>query len=89
LGEIVKIQLQRVISRLGKQNLHLDLTDEALQLIADQGYDPAYGARPLKRAIQRQLLDPLSLQLLDGKFHEGDTIRVAVEDGGIVFGKAA
>ncbi|MES2706408.1 MAG: ATP-dependent chaperone ClpB [Verrucomicrobiota bacterium] len=88
LGEIVRIQLQRVISRLEKQNLRLELTDEAVRLIGDQGYDPAYGARPLKRAIQRQLLDPLSLEILDGKFHEGDTIQVTADNGKVVFTRA-
>ncbi len=89
LSEIAKIQLQRVISRLAKQNVHLTLTDEALRYIADLGYDPVYGARPLKRAIQKHLLDPLSLEILDGRFREGDRITGELkEDGGIVFQSA-
>ena len=57
------------------------MTDAAKALIAREGYDPVYGARPLKRAIQKEILDPLSLDILEGKFHEGQTIRVDVENG--------
>ena len=88
LGDIVRIQLQRVITRLAKQNIHLTLTDEALQFVADQGYDPVYGARPLKRAIQKHLLDPLSLEMLDGKFAEGDRITGTLSSGKVIFAKA-
>jgi ATP-dependent Clp protease ATP-binding subunit ClpB len=88
LGAIVKIQLHRVIGRLAKQNVHLTLTDAAVRHIAEEGYDPAFGARPLKRAIQRQLLDPLSLEMLEGKFGEGDRIAGDLSDGKIVFEKA-
>jgi ATP-dependent Clp protease ATP-binding subunit ClpB len=83
LDAIVKIQIQRVIARLAKQNVHLTLSD----FVADQGYDPVYGARPLKRAIQRHLLDPLSLEMLDGKFSEGDQIRGELRGGEVVFAK--
>jgi len=89
LDAIVRIQLQRVIARLAKQNVHLALSDEALHFVADQGYDPVYGARPLKRAIQRHLLDPLSLEMLDGKFSEGDHIRGELRSGAVVFSKAS
>jgi ATP-dependent Clp protease ATP-binding subunit ClpB len=61
------------------------LTPAALEKLATEGYDPAYGARPLKRVIQHRLLDPLSLDLLDGMFKEGQTIRADVRDGEIVF----
>jgi ATP-dependent Clp protease ATP-binding subunit ClpB len=87
LSEIVKIQLQRVIKRLEKQNIHLTLDSEALQFVAGQGYDPVYGARPLKRAIQKHLLDPLSLEMLDGKFAEGDRITGRLDGGKVVFEK--
>ncbi|MFN5961457.1 MAG: AAA family ATPase, partial [Verrucomicrobiota bacterium] len=87
LASIVRIQLQRVITRLAKQNIHLHLTDEALQFVADQGYDPVYGARPLKRAIQKHLLDPLSLEMLNGSFAEGDHITGSLKDASIVFAK--
>ena len=85
LGEIVKIQLARVIKRLEAQGLNLDLSDAALEQLAPEGYDPAYGARPLKRVIQNRLLDPLSLDLLDGKFKDGDTITVDIRDGHYTF----
>jgi ATP-dependent Clp protease ATP-binding subunit ClpB len=87
LHQIVGLQIQRVIKRLGNQGLTLNLSDDALTFIGNQGYDPAYGARPLKRAIQKHLLDVLSLDLLDGKFVEGDTIEATVEDGRVVFAK--
>jgi len=87
LGGIVTLQLQRVKERLAKQGLVLELGEEAVEFIGNQGYDPVYGARPLKRAIQTHLLDPLSLMLLDGSFAEGDTIQVAVVDGALAFKK--
>ena len=66
------------------QKITLDLSDAAKALIASHGYDPVYGARPLKRAIQKDILDPLSMDLLEGKFHEGQTIRVDVGDDGVL-----
>ncbi|WP_038170170.1 ATP-dependent chaperone ClpB [Verrucomicrobium sp. BvORR106] len=87
LGEIVKVQLQRVVGRLAKQNIGLVLTDEAVRKIADEGYDPVFGARPLKRAIQRLVLDPLSLDMLDGKFVDGDVIEARLEGTRIQFVK--
>ncbi len=85
IGGIVKLQLARVIERLAKQKLVLELGDGAMELIAQEGYDPAFGARPLKRVIQKRILDPLSLDLLDGNFGEGDRIRAEAEDAKIVF----
>jgi ATP-dependent Clp protease ATP-binding subunit ClpB len=87
LDKIVKIQVQRVVDRLRKQNVTLELTSDAVRKVADEGYDPVYGARPLKRAIQKLVLDPLSLDLLDGKFKDGDTITGIMEKGRIVFAK--
>lgn len=87
LTSIVDIQLDRVRARLAKQGLGLALTAEAKEYIGNQGYDPVYGARPLKRAIQHHLLDELSLQVLEGHFTSGDVIQVDVENGGIVFSK--
>ncbi|MEO5916491.1 MAG: ATP-dependent chaperone ClpB [Luteolibacter sp.] len=84
---IVDLQLARVRQRLAKQGLGLALTEEAKEYIGDKGYDPIYGARPLKRVIQHLLLDPLSLDVLDGKFVDGDVIQADVEGGGIVFKK--
>jgi ATP-dependent Clp protease ATP-binding subunit ClpB len=85
LAHIVEIQLQRLIARLAQQKLGLELTDSAKKFLAREGYDPVYGARPLKRVLQRELLDPLSLDLLGGKFHEGQTIHVHEKDGKLVF----
>ncbi len=88
LDKIVKIQLQRVITRLAKQNIHLTVTDETTRYLADAGFDPVYGARPLKRAIQKHLLDPLSLAVLEGGFKDGDVITATMKDGKPVFEKA-
>jgi ATP-dependent Clp protease ATP-binding subunit ClpB len=74
LTSIIDIQLARVQQRLAKQNMRLVLTDALKRIVAREGFDPVYGARPLKRAIQRFVLDPLSLELLEGHFKEGDVI---------------
>ena len=87
LTEIVGLQLERVRQRLAKQGIGLVLSPEAKEFIANQGYDPVYGARPLKRAIQRQLLDPLSLEVLEGKFKDGDLIRAEMDSGKLTFEK--
>ena len=85
LKKIVEIQLRRLTKRLEQQKITLDLSDSAKELIAREGYDPVYGARPLKRAIQKEILDPLSLDILEGKFHEGQRIRVDSKDGALSF----
>ncbi len=85
LKSIVGIQLERVQKRLAAKGLKLELSDAALARVAERGYDPVYGARPLKRAIQRDVLDPLSLAILGGRFPEGSVIRGDVGEGGIVF----
>ena len=85
LKKIVEIQLRRLTKRLEAQKIRLELSDTARELIAKEGYDPVYGARPLKRAIQKEILDPLSLQILEGKFHEGQTIQADVRDGKLIF----
>jgi ATP-dependent Clp protease ATP-binding subunit ClpB len=87
LGEIVGMQLTRLNERLAERGLALELTDGARELIAEAGWDPAYGARPLKRAIQRLLENPLALRLLEGEFAEGDTIRAYAELGQIRFAR--
>jgi ATP-dependent Clp protease ATP-binding subunit ClpB len=84
----VTIQLQRVRARLADRKLKLELTPAALEFLGNEGFDPVYGARPLKRTIQRRILDPLSLELLEGRFHEGDTIRVDAQGGKLVFERA-
>jgi ATP-dependent Clp protease ATP-binding subunit ClpB len=85
IAKIVDIQLARLAKRLGKQNLHLELSDKARAYLAKEGYDPAYGARPLKRVIQQKILDPLSMEILDGKIHEGQTIKADVSGGELTF----
>jgi ATP-dependent Clp protease ATP-binding subunit ClpB len=85
LKKIVEIQLARLTKRLAQQNIRLDLTDSAKTLIAREGYDPVYGARPLKRAIQRDLLDPLSMNILEGKIGEGQRIVADAKNGAIEF----
>ncbi|HEU5363305.1 MAG TPA: AAA family ATPase [Gaiellaceae bacterium] len=89
LGEIVDLQLERLRERLAERGLSLRLTDAAKEAIGDAGWDPTYGARPLKRAIQRLLENRLALRLLEGEFGEGDTILVDAQTGDLVFMKAA
>ncbi len=88
LTEIVELQLGRLRERLAERRIELELTDEAKEHLAEAGWDPAYGARPLKRAIQRMLENPLALELLEGRFSEGDVVRVDVQDGELVFERA-
>jgi ATP-dependent Clp protease ATP-binding subunit ClpB len=88
IGEIVELQLHRVEARLAERGLRLELTDAAKEALAEAGWDPTYGARPLKRAIQRLLENPLALRLLEGDFSEGDTVLVEAQDGWLTFGKA-
>ena len=85
LKSIVAIQLRSLTKRLEAMKMTLELSDEAATLLARDGYDPVYGARPLKRAIQRQILDPLSLEILEGRFKEGSHIVAQVRDGGLMF----
>jgi ATP-dependent Clp protease ATP-binding subunit ClpB len=85
LSQIVKIQIARLEKRLAQQNLTLDVDDRAKKILAKEGYDPQFGARPLKRAIQEQLLNPLSMRLLEGEFKPGDKIKVTANDGELVF----
>jgi ATP-dependent Clp protease ATP-binding subunit ClpB len=88
IAEIVELQLARLRARLAERGIALELTDAAKQGLAEAGWDPAYGARPLKRAIQRLVENPLALRLLDGEFGDGDTIRVDAEGGELAFEKA-
>jgi ATP-dependent Clp protease ATP-binding subunit ClpB len=85
LKEIVDIQMRRLKKLLADRRLEIELTDAAKALLAEEGYDPAYGARPLKRIIQREVQDPLALRLLQGEFHEGDRVRVDARGGHLVF----
>ncbi len=81
LRHIVEIQLESLHKRLAERRIELEVAEDALDLLAERGFDPVYGARPLKRTIQRELADPLALRLLSGEFSEGDTVKVTVEDG--------
>lgn len=88
MGDIVRIQLQRVDKLLADRRMALALDAEALNWLADKGYDPVYGARPLKRVIQKELIDPIARRLLAGEIEDGGVIAVGVEDGQLSFGKA-
>jgi len=86
--KVVDIQLITVSKRLDEKKIRLELTDKARTVIAQQGFDPAYGARPLKRAIQRLILDPLAHKLIAGEIKEGATVKVDASkngDGHLVF----
>jgi ATP-dependent Clp protease ATP-binding subunit ClpB len=88
IADIVGLQLRRVEERLAERGLRLELTDAARGALAEAGWDPTYGARPLKRAIQRMLENPLALRLLEGEFAEGEVVRVDASEDGLVFQKA-
>ncbi|HEX9077116.1 MAG TPA: AAA family ATPase, partial [Anaerolineae bacterium] len=87
LKSIVDIQMALVRRRMAERKIDIELTDKAREYLVEQGYDAVYGARPLKRTIQRLVLDPLALQVLEGKFVEGDTVVVDVEGSKLVFYK--
>jgi ATP-dependent Clp protease ATP-binding subunit ClpB len=90
LGEIVELQVQRVIERVRSQReISVELSDAARTLLGNLGYDPTYGARPLKRVIQKQLVDPLALAILEGRFVSGDRVLVDAREGEIVFERVA
>ncbi|MGH2807393.1 MAG: AAA family ATPase, partial [Actinomycetota bacterium] len=85
LAKIVDIQLGTLIERLAERNITLELTADARAYLADRGYDPIYGARPLKRLIQREIENELALKLLDGTFREGETVTVNATADGLSF----
>ena len=90
LGTIVELQLARVGTLLGDRRLTLEVTDAAKRFLIDAGYDPVYGARPLKRVIQREVQNPLALAILEGEYAEGDTVRVDHDpEGGLAFTRVA
>ncbi|MCI0398932.1 MAG: type VI secretion system ATPase TssH, partial [Chloroflexi bacterium] len=88
LKRIVEIQAERLRRMLAERNMRLELTEEAKELLAERGFDPAYGARPIKRTLQRLVADPLALAILEGRFRDGDTVRVAANGNGIHFERA-
>ena len=87
LSAIIDIQLQQLAHRLEERKVTLELTDAAKALIVEEGFDPAYGARPLKRTIQRRVLDPLAMRILQGEFGEGDRVVADADDREIRFSK--
>ena len=86
IEKIIDLQIAKVNQRLKEKNIEIELTAEAKKFILEHGYDPAYGARPLKRAIQKYILDELALRLIEGKIKKGKKVKVGVEKGKIVFG---
>jgi ATP-dependent Clp protease ATP-binding subunit ClpB len=85
LGEIVDLQVRLVVDRVAGRGIELVLSDEARTLLGNLGYDPTYGARPLKRVLQKRLVDPLALAILEGRFVDGDTVMAEAQEGEIVF----
>ncbi|MEA1902348.1 MAG: ATP-dependent chaperone ClpB [Actinomycetota bacterium] len=86
LREIAMIQLEALTERLSGRRIHLTVNDDALDLLAERGFDPVYGARPLKRVIQKDLADPLASAILEGRFSDGDSVKVSVEGGDLELG---
>ena len=89
IGRIVELQVQQLIGRLHERGIEVELSGEARMLLGNLGYDPTYGARPLKRVIQKQLIDKLALKILEGEFSEGDVVNVYADSGQLVFGVQA
>jgi ATP-dependent Clp protease ATP-binding subunit ClpB len=89
LDTIVAIQIAKLRQMVAARGLVLDVDHSAMRWLSEAGYDPAYGARPLKRVIQRELQNPIALALLEGDYEEGDTIRVVAEDEGLTFQRVA
>ena len=88
IAQIARVQLKYLEQRVESMEMHLQVTDAAVGELAKAGFDPVYGARPLKRAIQQQIENPLSKELLEGRFGPKDTIRVDVKNGMFIFDKA-
>jgi ATP-dependent Clp protease ATP-binding subunit ClpB len=89
LTEIVEIQVDQLVGRAREHGIEVELTDGAKSLLADLGYDPTYGARPLKRVIQKRLIDKLAIAMLEGEFVDGDTVRVDAVDSELVLSKSS
>jgi ATP-dependent Clp protease ATP-binding subunit ClpB len=88
LAEIVELQLRRLEARLADRGIQIEVTEAAKEFLGEAGWDPTYGARPLKRALQRLVENPLAMRLLEGNIAEGDTVVVDARDGELVFEKA-
>jgi ATP-dependent Clp protease ATP-binding subunit ClpB len=89
IGEIVELQVEKLAGRVQERGVEIELTEDARTLLGNLGYDPTYGARPLRRVIQKQLVDKLALALLEGRFQAGDHVIVDAADGELSFTKAA
>jgi ATP-dependent Clp protease ATP-binding subunit ClpB len=89
IGEIVELQVAKLVERVRERGVEVELTDDARILLGNLGYDPTYGARPLKRVIQKRLVDKLALKLLEGEFQPGDLVVVDAAEGELTFAKAA
>ena len=87
LSGIIRLQLNLVEERLKKQNIGIEFDSCAVGYLAEEGYDPVYGARPLKRTIQKNVLDPMSISILNGKFEEGDEVSITLDEGALKFEK--
>jgi ATP-dependent Clp protease ATP-binding subunit ClpB len=88
IGRIVELQVAQLVGRVQERGIEIELTEEAKTLLGNLGYDPVYGARPLRRVIQKQLVDKLALKILEGEFREGDVVLVKADDGELGFEKA-
>ncbi len=88
LKNIIEIQLRHLKKRLADKKIEIELTEKAKEYLANEGFDPVYGARPLKRIIQRDIQNPLALKLIDGTFKEGDKVKIGAEKGKLVFERA-
>src|SRR5262249_32930244 len=88
MRSIIDIQLRSLMKRLADRKIVVELTDRAKDLLIEEGYDPTYGARPLKRTIQRKVLDPLAMRVLQGEFREGDVVRIDASGGELTFTRA-
>jgi ATP-dependent Clp protease ATP-binding subunit ClpA len=86
IKKIIELQLEKVCQRLLQKNIKLEVSQDAEELLAKVGFDPIFGARPLKRAIQNMVLDELALRIIEGKIKENSRVRVGVKNGKIVFG---
>jgi ATP-dependent Clp protease ATP-binding subunit ClpB len=87
IGEIVDLQVEKLAGRVSERGIEIELTGDARTLLGNLGYDPTYGARPLRRVIQKQLIDKLALALLEGEFQAGDRVLVDAVNGGLAFSK--
>jgi ATP-dependent Clp protease ATP-binding subunit ClpB len=88
IGQIVELQVDKLAGRVRERGVEIELTADARTLLGNLGYDPTYGARPLRRVIQKQLVDKLALALLEGEFKPGDRVLVDAGDGELIFSKA-